>query len=153
MQETSLFLLGYNYFTMLCWFRCTVKWITSSCLVIVVVSDSLGAQGLQPTRFLCPRDFLGKDTGVGCRFLLQINCMYTCIRSLLDLVPSPLNPSIQMVTGHQAELPWCSEYSSFLLALSSTPGHIPWENHDSQRHMHPGVHCGNVYSSSGMEGS
>ena len=27
--------------------------------------------GLQPTRLLCPWDFPGKDTGVGCHFLLQ----------------------------------------------------------------------------------
>ena len=27
--------------------------------------------GLQPTRLLCPRDFPGKNTGVGCHFLLQ----------------------------------------------------------------------------------
>ena len=28
--------------------------------------DSLPPHGLQPTRLLCPWDFLGKDTGVGC---------------------------------------------------------------------------------------
>ena len=27
--------------------------------------------GLQPSRLLCPRDFPGKNTGVGCHFLLQ----------------------------------------------------------------------------------
>ena len=27
--------------------------------------------GMQPTRLLCPGDFPGKDTGVGCHFLLQ----------------------------------------------------------------------------------
>ena len=27
--------------------------------------------GLQPTRFLCPWNFLGKNIGVGCHFLLQ----------------------------------------------------------------------------------
>ena len=27
--------------------------------------------GLQPARFLCPWDFPGKNTGVGCHFLLQ----------------------------------------------------------------------------------
>ena len=27
--------------------------------------------GQQPTRLLCPQDSLGKNTGVGCRFLLQ----------------------------------------------------------------------------------
>ena len=35
-----------------------------------VMSDSL-RQGLQPTRLLCPWDFPGKNTGVGCHFLLQ----------------------------------------------------------------------------------
>ena len=29
--------------------------------------------GLQPTRLLCPWDFLGKSTGVGCHCLLRIN--------------------------------------------------------------------------------
>ena len=33
--------------------------------------DSLGPHGLQPTRLLCPWDFPGKDSGVGCHFLLQ----------------------------------------------------------------------------------
>ena len=33
--------------------------------------DSLWPHGLQPTRLPCPGDFPGKDTGVGCHFLLQ----------------------------------------------------------------------------------
>ena len=33
--------------------------------------DSLRPHGLQPTRLLCPCDFPGKSTGVGCHFLLQ----------------------------------------------------------------------------------
>ena len=36
-----------------------------------VVSDSLPSHGLQPTRLLCPWDFPGMNTGVGCHFLLQ----------------------------------------------------------------------------------
>ena len=35
-----------------------------------VVSDSSRPHGLQPTRLLCPWDFPGKSTGVGCHFLL-----------------------------------------------------------------------------------
>ena len=35
------------------------------------MSDSLQPYGLQPSKLLCPWDFLGKNTGVGCRFLLQ----------------------------------------------------------------------------------
>ena len=36
-----------------------------------VVSDSLRPRGLQPTRLLHPWDSPGKNTGVGCHFLLQ----------------------------------------------------------------------------------
>ena len=36
-----------------------------------IVPDCLWPHGLQPTGLLCPWDFPGKDTGVGCHFLLQ----------------------------------------------------------------------------------
>ena len=35
------------------------------------MSDSLRPHGPEPTRLLCPWDFPGKSTGVGCHFLLQ----------------------------------------------------------------------------------
>ena len=38
-----------------------------------VASDSVRPRRGQPTRLLCPWDSLGKNTGVGCHFLLQ--CM------------------------------------------------------------------------------
>ena len=38
---------------------------------LAVVSDSLRPHRLQPTRLLCPWDFPGNSTGVGCHFLLQ----------------------------------------------------------------------------------
>ena len=43
-------------------------WCVRACSV---VSDSLQPHGLWPTRLLCPWDFPGKNTGVGCHFLLQ----------------------------------------------------------------------------------
>ena len=43
------------------------KWICS------VMSDSWQSHGLQPTRLLCPWDFPGKSTGVGCHCLLPVN--------------------------------------------------------------------------------
>ena len=39
--------------------------------VTSVMSDSLRPRGLQPARLLCPQDSPGKNTGVGCHFLLQ----------------------------------------------------------------------------------
>ena len=35
------------------------------------MSDSLWPHGLQPTKLLCPWNFPGKNTGVGCHFLLR----------------------------------------------------------------------------------
>ena len=43
------------------------------CEVVSVVSESVWPHGRQPTRLLCPWDSPGKNTGVGCHFLLQ--CM------------------------------------------------------------------------------
>ena len=43
------------------------------CSVASVVSDSVRPHGRQPTRLLRPWDSPGKNTGVGCHFLLQ--CM------------------------------------------------------------------------------
>ena len=37
----------------------------------LLICDSLQPRGLQPTRLLCSWDFPGKNTGVGCHFLLQ----------------------------------------------------------------------------------
>ena len=45
----------------------TLKWSVSCS----VVPDSLQPHGLQPSWLLCPWDFPGKGTGVGCHFLLQ----------------------------------------------------------------------------------
>ena len=41
------------------------------CVSLSVMSDSLWSHGLQPARLLCPWISPGKNTGVGCHFLLQ----------------------------------------------------------------------------------
>ena len=45
--------------------------LTSESISCSAVSDYLRPHGLQPTRRLCPWASPGKNTGVGCRFLLQ----------------------------------------------------------------------------------
>ena len=47
-----------------------------------VVSDSVRPYGQQPTRLLCPLDSLGKNTGVGCHFLLQMTGGFSHFGSL-----------------------------------------------------------------------
>ena len=44
---------------------------SSPCVSRSVMSDSLQPHGEQPFRLLCPWDFPGKNTGVGCHSLLQ----------------------------------------------------------------------------------
>ena len=49
------------------------KYLCCCCYVASVVSDSVQPHRQQPTRLLRPWDSPGKNTGVGCHFLLQ--CM------------------------------------------------------------------------------
>ena len=53
-----------------------------------VESDSLWPHGLQPARLLCPWDFPGKNTGVGCHFLLQ--CMK--VKSKSEVMSESVRP-------------------------------------------------------------
>ena len=56
------------------------------CVTLLVVSDSLGPHGLKLTRLLCPWNFPGKNTGVGCHSLL---------RDLLNPGVKPRSPTLQ----------------------------------------------------------
>ena len=49
-----------------------------------VVSDSSRPHGLQPTRLLCPWDFPGRSTGVGCHCLLNsVGCQQKWTKYIL----------------------------------------------------------------------
>ena len=50
---------------------CITHFFSHAHSIASVASDSLRPYGLQPVRLLCPWDFPGKNTGVGCHFLLQ----------------------------------------------------------------------------------
>ena len=54
------------------------------CCIASVVSDSVRPHRWQPTRLFCPWDSPGKNTGVGCHFLLQ--CMHACMLSCFSRV-------------------------------------------------------------------
>ena len=54
------------------------------CVSHSVMSDALRLHGRWPTRLLCPRSSLGKNTGVGCHSLLQ--GIYSTQGSNLDLL-------------------------------------------------------------------
>ena len=59
------------------------------------MSDSLRPHGLSPTRLLCPWDSPGKNTGVGCHFLLQgifLTPGIECISPALQADSSPSEP-------------------------------------------------------------
>ena len=63
------------------------------------MSDSLRPHGLQPTRLLCPWDFPGKSTGVGCHRLLQ-----TVWRVFKKLeIELPYDPAIPLLGIHTEE--------------------------------------------------
>ena len=53
------------------WYTHRMEHCCCCCQVASVVSDSVQPQRRQPTRLPCPWDSQGKNTGVGCHFLLQ----------------------------------------------------------------------------------
>ena len=62
------------------------------CCIALVVSDSVRPQRRQPTRLPRPWDSPGKNTGVGCHFLLQ--CMK--VKSESEVAQSCWTPSDSM---------------------------------------------------------
>jgi len=73
------------------------------CAMCSIVSDSLWLHGLQPTRLLFPWNFPGRNTGVGCHFLLWeifsiqgSNPRHLCLlhyRQILNLLSHWGNPT------------------------------------------------------------
>ena len=71
---------------------CCCCWVTS------VVSNSVWPHRRQPTRLLCPWDSPGKNTGVGCHFLLQ--CMKVKSKSeVAQSCPTLRDPIYCSLTG------------------------------------------------------
>ena len=75
--------------------------VAKSCLTL------LQPHGLQPARLLWPSDFLGKNSGVGCHFLLQgifptraLNCLSH--QGSLGRRQSSISLSLYLESGHTA---------------------------------------------------
>ena len=51
------------------------------------MSDSVQPHRWQPTRLLCPWDSPGKNTGVGCHFLLHAACFSTSVIDVINCFP------------------------------------------------------------------
>ena len=71
------------------------------CQVASVVSDSVRPQRRQPIRLPCPWDSPGKNTGVGCHFLLQ--CMK--VKSESEVTQSYPTLVTPWTAAHQAPPP------------------------------------------------
>ena len=94
--------------------------LVHACEIASVMSDSLRPHRLQPARLLCPWDSPGKDTGLGCHFLLQkiflTQGLNLCLLYLLHWqaysLPLPgkprLQPSTKYKTGKRQDsgCPW-----------------------------------------------
>ena len=82
--------------------------VAQSCL-------TLPPHGLQPARLLCPWDFPGKSTGVGCHVLLQeifqVNCGLSSFHST-------------SVTAFLPDSPTSLPFKVLLLKLFCAPGSV-----------------------------
>ena len=70
------------------------------CCVASVVSGSVRPQRLQPTRLPRPWDSPGKNTGVGCHFLLQCMKVKVKLLSCVQLFATPMDCSLPGSSVH-----------------------------------------------------
>ena len=66
--------------------KSVIKYLTHHICVDSILSDSLQPHGLQPTRLFCPWNFPGKNTRVGCHFLLPRTGRFPCPFLFLMLI-------------------------------------------------------------------
>ena len=119
------------------------------------MSDSVQRYGQQPTRLLCPRESLGKNTGVGCHFLLHFSWIDLPILSFNSITPvflldRTILPAAEKPTPPLVHIPLFLPYSRisfsillFISLFSSGPfislykdvlippilkQHIPWSH-------------------------
>ena len=92
------------------------------CCVASVVSNSVWPHRQQPTRLLCPWDSPGKNTGVGCHFLLQ--CMKveseSEVAQLCPTLSDPMDCSLPGSSDHGIFQARVLEWGA--IAFSEKPG-------------------------------
>ena len=85
-----------------------------------VMSDSLWPHGLWPTRLLCPWNSPGRNTGVGCHFLLQ--------GIFVTRENEPASPALQVDSvplSRQGNPAWHhSKWYTFMSCLICTVSHL-----------------------------
>ena len=93
-----------------------------------VMCDSLWLHGLPPTRLLCPYNLPGKNTGVGCCFLLlrALSCLSPASLGLLQFchILHLLGAYCVWATGHLIphNSVWRRQYYCTLLACTARLG-------------------------------
>ena len=109
-----------------CLFVCVLGWLQLKCPTLCDPVDHI------PPGSVCPWDFPGKNTGVGCHFLLQ------------EIYPTQeLNLGLQHCRQILFQLSYKgSSYDPAIPLLSVYPEKttIVSFNHNSKRHMYPSVH-------------
>ena len=102
---------GGEMHTLVCCWRCNIH---SCCLVVKSCPALFATPWLSPTRFLCPWDFPGKTTGLGCHFLLQgILPATSALAGRFFTTEPPGKPNRHPTEGHRH--------------LPSTRMHIPFD--------------------------
>ena len=109
-----------------------------ACEVVSVGSNSFQPYGLQPARLLCPWDFPGKNTGVGCHACLQGIFLIQGSNLCLSYLPALTGRFFTTSTTWEAQ-PLTYDPTIPLL-------HTEWET-ITETDTYPNVHCSTVDNS------
>ena len=86
-----------------------------------VVSDSSRPHGPQPTRLLCPRDFPGKSTGVGCHSWMSTNLNENNAQEIYLKVDEASEERMMA-----SDLKVCKDFREAVFVLDSEDGQERW---------------------------
>ena len=102
------------------------------CYVASVVSDSVRPHRRQPTRLPCPWDSPGRNTGVGCHFLLQ------CMKVKSESQVAQSCPTLRDPMDHS--LPGSSAHGIFQARILEW-GAIAFSDYSMSTHQVSGIKC------------
>ena len=87
--------------TRLKWLNTTKSKLKGAVHKCAAMSDSLQPHGLQPTRLLCPWNFPGKNTGVGCHLLLWGNLSHSGIETMSPVLAGKFFITVPLGKSHR----------------------------------------------------